>query len=267
MRNKLFMLALVLGLIFMSACATQLPDEPQVTSTPETTPVSTPAPTPTPPPLPEIAVTELPEGDFLLQELYPEKVTKIQLEVLSGYDQVFITVEDEQIISDFLNAIGDSEITAAYEPLFMECEHNVRLSFYEGETKLISFDEDSAYGEFIVENTKHKKAYAVKDEKTRKNTVMFDIVESMFDNYVLPLNNGYYDIDFVPLYVQAEGYTLTSELGPYAWPVFNFETIDFSEYTLSIDNQVITELPEEAGEYTLVVENSEGKYQIKILVE
>ena len=48
MRNKVFMIALVLGLIFMPACATQLPDEPQVTSTPETTPVSTPAPTPTP---------------------------------------------------------------------------------------------------------------------------------------------------------------------------------------------------------------------------
>ncbi len=265
MRNKRFIFALIMGLIFMSACATPLPDEPQTTPTP--TPDSTPIPTPTPTPLPEIAVSELPESEFSLHELYPEKVTKIQLEVSYGYDQVLITVEDEQKISEFLDAIGHVELTATYEPLFLEGEYDVRLSLYEKENELISFDEDSSYVEFIVENAKYKKAYAVKDEKARRNTVLFKTVNSMFDNYILTLNNGMYDIDFVPLHVQSDGYVLTSELGQYSWPVFNFETIDFSEYTLSIDNQVITELPEEPGEYILVVDNGAGKYQIKIYVD
>ena len=86
----------------------------------------------------------------------------------------------------------------------MECEHNVRLSLNESE--LISFDEDASYGEFIIENVKYKKAYAVKDEKIRKSTVMMDVVESMFSDYVLTLNNGEDDIDFVPLHVEKDGY-------------------------------------------------------------
>ena len=265
MKKNLFVFVLVLGMILMSACAVQLTDEPA--PTPEVTTESTPIPTPTPTPLPEIAVTELPEGDFQICDVYPEEVTKIQLEVLSGYDKVLITVEDEQKISELLNTIGDVELTDTYEPLFMEGEHDVRLSLYLDETELISFDEDSSYVEFIVENAKYKKGYAVKDEKTRKSTVMMNVVESMFSDYVLTLNNGLYDIDFVPLYVQKEGYVLTSELGLYAWPVFNFETIDFSGYTLSIHDEVITEFPEDPGEYILVVDNGEGKYQIKIYVE
>ena len=273
MRKRLFSFALVLGLILMSACAGQVKNEPtsEVSPTPTPSPVSTPTPspvsTPTPTPLPEIAVAELPEADFLLYELYPEEVTKIELEVLNGYDKVFITVEDEQIISEFMNAIGDAEITVTYEPLFLECEHNVRLSLYLGDSELISFDEDASYGEFIVKNVKHKKTYAVKDEKIRKSTVMMNVVESMFSDYVLTLNNGKYDIDFVPLHVENDGYVLTSELGLYAWPVFNFETIDFSGYTLSIGDEIITEFPEESGEYILVVTNDAGEYQIKIYVE
>ena len=41
------------------------------------------------------------------------------------------------------------------------------LFLYEKENELISFDEDASYGEFIVKNVKHKKTYAVKDEKIR----------------------------------------------------------------------------------------------------
>lgn len=269
MKKRLFAVVVVLGIILTSACGVQVNDESPFggTPTPETTPDPTPAPTPTPTPLPEIAVTELPEGDFVLHELYPEKVTKIQLEVLCGYDTVLITVEDEQKISEFLNSIAGTEITDTYEPLFLEFEHDVRLSLYEGERELISFDEDSSYGEFEVENVKYKKSYAVKDEKTRKSTVMLNAVKTMFSDFLLTINNGKFDIAFVPLYVEKEGYILTSTLGPYAWPVFNFEMIDFSGYILSIDDQVITELPQEAGEYILVVDNGEGKYQVKIYIE
>ena len=95
-----------------------------------------------------------------------------------------------------------------------------------------------------------------------------DVVESMFSDYVLTLNNGKYDIDFVPLHVENDGYVLTSELGLYAMPVeYGLETLDFSGYVFSIDGEVITELPAESGEYILVVDNGQGKYQLKILVE
>ena len=262
--KRVFTFALLIGCILVfTGCANQVVNEPQVTPTPEVTP----DPTPTPTPLPQIAVSQFPEGEFKLGELYPEKITKIVLETMNDNGQYTIVVEDEQKISDFLMAIQDVEVTDSYDPLFLEGFYDLCLSIYDGERTIMKIEEDSDYLELIVENVKYRKKYAIKDEKTRKETAMLSLLDIMFENHELVFNNGMYDIDFVPLYVEGDGYVITGETGIYAWPVFNFETIDFTGYTLSINDEVITEFPKETGEYLLVVDNGVGKYQIKIYVD
>ena len=256
---------LSLSLIFVIlGCSRQQDEEEENSSFSSDQIVQTNEPTATPETKP--ILIDFPSGSAMISDLFPDNITKIELECSSMSGKYIVSIENEAMKHQILDGIGSTEIVDDYEPIFGAGGKNVKLSIYDGETMVISLEEDSSYVTLAVEHGGKKKDYAVADESLREETVII----SVFDAYVRPhnlaLNNGKYDIEFIPLLVECDGYTISGEVGTYAWPAYQFETIDFADYVISIDGEVITELPTESGEYILVVDNGIGLYQLKFFV-
>lgn len=257
MMYKLFLVLMTLSALVISGCEKNHANEE----------LPTPTPTPTPTPVVQAPLFDFPSGTILMSDLFPESISKIELECSDMSGKYMVSIEEKDNVSEFLNNIGELELTDDFEPIFGAGGQSVKLSIYSDEQSVITIEESSAYGTMDVEYDGLKKSYALVDEVLREETVFLPILDEALEGYRLLLNNGKYDIEFIPLLVEGDGYLMKGEVGTYSWPVFNFETIDFSGYKLLIDDEEIESLPKEPGEYVLVVETDQGLYQLKISVD
>ena len=251
------------------------------TLTPSSSPVSTPTPSPvsipTPTPSSETVnegkdveycyIIDFPDGEAQIGDLYPEIVSKLEVHYSDMSGEYLVTIEDEEKIQKFLSLIADIEIVNEFDPIFGAGGHNISARLYAGNELVITLTEDSSYMTFDVVHYDRSKSYAIKDLELREDTVMLQALNDVIAEHQLGLKNEDSIIYFIPLLVEGDGFSISGETSLYAMPAeYGLETIDFSDYILSIDGEVITELPTESGEYILVVDNGIGLYQIKFFV-
>lgn len=218
-------------------------------------------------PEPTIEEFIFPKDDVLLSVLFPDQISKLefQFEEMSG--KYVVSIDDDDKIQQIINQLSKIEITDDYEPIFGAGGKNVSLSIYENDEISLIIKENSSYVTLDVQAGNQKKSYAFKDENLRNELVFEKMLDSLLEGYRFVLNNGMLDIEFIPLFIEGDDYVIQGEPGLYSWPSFNFDSIDFSQYILSIDGEIITELPKESGKFTLVIDNGVGLYQLNILVD
>lgn len=235
------------------------------------------APTPTP----DATVTdnptifEFPSGTVILKELLPNEVDKIEIEHTDMSGSYVISIESEEKIQTIINLLSDVEISDEYEPIFGVNSEGFEIRLFDEEENIFTFDEGTEYFTLDVSYNHGKKksyAYTNLNEEERTNGIFSMIIDACIPDYHFYINNGRsgdesYDVEFIPLLIEGDGYTITGETALYAWPPYNIENIDFTAYTFTINDEVITSYPEETGEYILIVDNGNGLYQLKIFVE
>ena len=275
---KFVLFVLLVSVLF--ACEGQQSDfvsEPTPTPTPVSTPTPSPVSTPTPTPSSETVsedkdieynyIIDFPEGEAEIGDLYPENVSKLEVYYSDICGNFLVTIEDEEKIQKFLSSIADVEIVDEFEPIFGCGGHYIAARLYMNDELVITMEEGTSYLTFDVTHYDRTKSYATKNLELREDTAILQALDVAIKENRLGLKNADSVIYFLPLLVEGDGFSISGETTLYAWPVFQFETIDFSDYTISIDGEIITELPTEIGEYTLIVDNGVGLYQLKFFVD
>ena len=216
----------------------------------------------------EKAIGKLPDGDFLIEDLYPDNVSKIKVQYSSGwYGSYVISIENPNIIDELLDEIGKNEITDSFEPIFMFGDYDLSLSIYENEVETVILKENSEYMTFDVTNVKYKKTYSVKDEELRKNRVIMSALNCILQDHQLKVNGEANTLSVLPLYVEGEGYEIVGEDVSYIWQIKHLMEFDFSQCSLLINDEKVTEFPDESGEYYVIVSNDKGTYHLRYVVE
>lgn len=255
----------VLLLLSLSACSVEnVPNNDDV-----------PTPTPDISETEKPTVFEFPSGTVVLKELLPNEVDRIEIKHTDMSGDYVISIENEEKIQTIINLLSNVEISDEYEPIFGVNSEGFEIRLFDEEENVFTFDEGTEYFTLDVSyNNGKKKSYAYTNlnEEERTNGILSTIIDACIPDYHFYVNNGRsgdesYDVEFIPLLIEGDGYTITGETASYAWPAYNIENIDFTAYTFTINDEVITSYPEEAGEYILIVDNGSGLYQLKIFVE
>lgn len=259
------LLLAILLLCSMTACSVEnVPnDNDTPTPTPDTTEIEN---------QPDF---ELPVGTVSLKELFSNEVRKIEIEHTDMSGNYVISIESEEKIQMIINSLSDIEISDEYEPIFGVNSEGFEMRLFDEEENVLTLNEGTEYFTLDISYNQGKKksyAYTNASDEERSAGMFSSIINSCIPDYHFYVNNSRsgdesYDVEFIPLLIEGDGYTITGETALYAWPPYNIENIDFTAYTFTINDEVITSFPKEAGEYILVVDNGNGLYQLKIFVE